>query len=149
MPAPARQPDGLPQREKPAPASERAPLDIARRIVELAEDKKAADIVLLDLTGLTTMTDSFVIASGGSERQPMSAEAAREQARAELRAAIREAASPEEAARIAGVPKPNSVHVPRWFAFAVAAVLVASPIANPRLTMMLHFWLMNVLMMGV
>jgi len=69
MPAPARQPDGLPQREKPAPASERAPLDIARRIVELAEDKKAAEIVLLDLGSLTTMADYFVICSGGSERQ--------------------------------------------------------------------------------
>jgi hypothetical protein len=60
-------------------------------------------------------------AGGGSKRQPMSAEAAREQARADLRAAIREAGSPEEAARLAGVPKPNSVHVPRWFAIAVAA----------------------------
>ena len=38
-------------------------------IVELAEDKKAADIVLLDLTGLTTVADHFVICSGGSERQ--------------------------------------------------------------------------------
>ncbi len=34
-----------------------------------AEDKKAADIVLLDLTGLTTLADAFVICSGGSERQ--------------------------------------------------------------------------------
>lgn len=48
---------------------ELAPLDIARRVVDLAEDKKAADIVLLDLTGLTTISDYFVIASGGSERQ--------------------------------------------------------------------------------
>jgi nicotinate-nucleotide adenylyltransferase len=65
--------DGLPTRA-PATgasvaASERPPLDIARRIVELAEDKKAADIVLLDLTGLTTLADAFVICSGGSERQ--------------------------------------------------------------------------------
>jgi ribosome-associated protein len=37
--------------------------------VELAEDKKAADIVLLDLTPLTTLADYFVICSGGSERQ--------------------------------------------------------------------------------
>jgi ribosome-associated protein len=44
-------------------------LELARTIVELAEDKKAADIVLLDLTGLTTVADYFVIASGGSERQ--------------------------------------------------------------------------------
>jgi ribosome-associated protein len=62
-------PDGLPTRETAAPASDRAPLDLARRIVELAEDKKAADIVLLDLVGLTTLADAFVICSGGSERQ--------------------------------------------------------------------------------
>ena len=61
--------DGLPKRKSKAPASDRSPLDIARRIVELAEDKKAADIVLLDLTGLTTLADAFVICSGGSERQ--------------------------------------------------------------------------------
>ena len=60
--------DGLPNRAAVA-ASERPPLDIARRVVELAEDKKAADIVLLDLTGLTTVADHFVICSGGSERQ--------------------------------------------------------------------------------
>ena len=75
-PIPAQPPrvpraDGLPKRAK-APAAtstERAPLELARRIVELAEDTKAADIVLLDLTGLTTMADYFVICSGGSERQ--------------------------------------------------------------------------------
>ena len=61
--------DGLPQRATAAPVDERPALDIARRIVELAEDKKAADIVLLDLTGLTTLADAFVICSGGSERQ--------------------------------------------------------------------------------
>jgi len=65
--------DGLPKRaaSKAAskPASAQAPLLLARRIVELAEDKKAADIVLLDLAGLTTMADYFVICSGGSERQ--------------------------------------------------------------------------------
>jgi ribosome-associated protein len=65
-------PDGLPKRtEGPARPGEdaRSPLDLARRIVELAEDKKAADIVLLDLSGLTTLADYFVICSGGSERQ--------------------------------------------------------------------------------
>ena len=77
---PARAPDGLPRRKTPtrraaarmpAPAAEpeRSALYLARRLVELAEDKKAADIVLLDLTGLTTVADYFVIASGGSERQ--------------------------------------------------------------------------------
>ena len=61
--------DGLPQRGSAASTTERNPLELARRIVELAEDKKAADIVLLDLGGLTTMADYFVICSGGSERQ--------------------------------------------------------------------------------
>lgn len=70
-PAPLTAPnaDGLPRRESPAPASEHAPLDLARRIVDLAEDKKAADIVLLELAPLTTLADYFVICSGGSERQ--------------------------------------------------------------------------------
>jgi len=64
-------PDGLPTRDTaaPKPKADRAPLDLARRIVELAEDKKAADIVLLDLGELTTLADAFVICSGGSERQ--------------------------------------------------------------------------------
>ena len=75
MTEPARNPSGLPNRApKVAKAAKAAEpempaLDLARRIVELAEDKKAADIVLLDLTGLTTVADYFVIASGGSERQ--------------------------------------------------------------------------------
>ncbi len=71
MTEPARSPIGLPNRpSEPVPAGiEVPPLELARRIVELAEDKKAADIVLLDLTGLTTVADYFVIASGGSERQ--------------------------------------------------------------------------------
>jgi ribosome-associated protein len=45
------------------------PLEIARKIVDAAEDKKAADIVLLDVSELTSMADYFVICSGGSERQ--------------------------------------------------------------------------------
>ena len=60
---------GLPHRDSPVPDTGMAPLDLARRIVELAEDKKAADIVLLDLGELTTVADAFVICSGGSERQ--------------------------------------------------------------------------------
>jgi ribosome-associated protein len=73
-PVPAQSPtvpraDGLPQRGVAAAPTERQPLELARRIVELAEDKKAADIILLDLAGQTTMADYFVICSGGSERQ--------------------------------------------------------------------------------
>jgi len=74
-PAAAPHSVGLPKRTRTAKAAkassatERPPLELARRIVELAEDKKAADIVLLDLAGLTTMADYFIICSGGSERQ--------------------------------------------------------------------------------
>lgn len=44
-------------------------LELARRIVDLAADKKAADIVLLEIGGLTTLADYFVICSASSERQ--------------------------------------------------------------------------------
>lgn len=60
---------GLPARERPAAVDGQDSLHIARRVVELAEDKKAADIVLLDISELTTLADAFVICSGGSERQ--------------------------------------------------------------------------------
>lgn len=60
---------GLPARTSPPPALDRDPLEVARRIVELAEDKKAADIVLLEIGALTTIADYLVICSGGSERQ--------------------------------------------------------------------------------
>jgi ribosome-associated protein len=63
--------DGLPRRATPARVQEpeRPPLELARRVVELAEDKKAADMVVLELAPLTTLADYFVICSGGSERQ--------------------------------------------------------------------------------
>ena len=44
-------------------------LALARRIVDLASDKKASDIVLLEIGGLTALADYFVICSGTSERQ--------------------------------------------------------------------------------
>ena len=61
-------PGGKTERDRtraPGEAAEEA----CRQRRELAEDKKAAEIVLLDLTPLTTIADYFVIASGGSERQ--------------------------------------------------------------------------------
>ncbi|HNP87326.1 MAG: ribosome silencing factor [Chloroflexi bacterium SZAS-1] len=42
---------------------------IARRAVELAEDKQASDIVMLDLQKLNAVADYFVICTGESERQ--------------------------------------------------------------------------------
>jgi ribosome-associated protein len=44
-------------------------LALARRIVDLASDKKASDIVLLEIGQLTTLADYFVICSAQSERQ--------------------------------------------------------------------------------
>lgn len=50
-------------------AIDEAVLQLTHRIVDLAADKKASDIVLLDVRGQTTMTDYFVICSGASDRQ--------------------------------------------------------------------------------
>jgi len=45
------------------------PTRLADEIAELASDKKAIDIVVLDLRGVVGYSDFFVIASGGTERQ--------------------------------------------------------------------------------
>src|SRR6478672_8783534 len=42
---------------------------LARRTVELAEDKLASDIVMLDLHNLNAIADYFVICTGESDRQ--------------------------------------------------------------------------------
>jgi ribosome-associated protein len=44
-------------------------LDLAKRVVDLAEDKQASDIVLLDIRPISPVADYFVICSGNSERQ--------------------------------------------------------------------------------
>jgi ribosome-associated protein len=44
-------------------------LELAKRVVELAEEKRAADIVLLDIRPVSMVADYFVICSGNSERQ--------------------------------------------------------------------------------
>jgi ribosome-associated protein len=45
------------------------PEELAGAIVELAADRKAVDIVQLDLRGMIGYTDYFVICSGRTERQ--------------------------------------------------------------------------------
>ena len=45
------------------------PITVARRIVELADEKQASDIILLDLRALAAFTDYFVICSADNERQ--------------------------------------------------------------------------------
>jgi ribosome-associated protein len=52
----------------PTPDSIEA-LNLARRIVDLAADKLASDIVLLDIRGVSLIADYFVIATVGSDRQ--------------------------------------------------------------------------------
>jgi len=42
---------------------------LARRVVDLAEDKQAHDIIMLDIHRLSTIADYFVICSGDNERQ--------------------------------------------------------------------------------
>ena len=73
MSDPARQPrrTGLPARTRPPepPPDRKEALASARRAVELAADKKASDIILLEVAALTTVADYFVICSGASERQ--------------------------------------------------------------------------------
>jgi ribosome-associated protein len=50
-----------------APAPDSAAL--AERIAEIASDKKAIDIRVIDLRGIVSYTDFFVICSGNTERQ--------------------------------------------------------------------------------
>lgn len=42
---------------------------LARRIVDLAEDKQAHEIILLDIRSQSTIADYFVICSGDNDRQ--------------------------------------------------------------------------------
>ena len=43
--------------------------DVARLVVDLASEKQASDIVMLDLRQISLLADYFVICSAGSERQ--------------------------------------------------------------------------------
>jgi ribosome-associated protein len=45
------------------------PNELARLIVQLASDKKAEDIVMLDIHALSIIADYFVICTGTSDRQ--------------------------------------------------------------------------------
>ncbi|HLZ27756.1 MAG TPA: ribosome silencing factor [Chloroflexota bacterium] len=61
-------------RRGPVPPREATPdsvaaLNLARGIVDLASDKQASDIVLLDIRGVSLIADYFVICTVGSERQ--------------------------------------------------------------------------------
>lgn len=45
------------------------PVELAKRIVEIAADKQATDVVLLDTRKVCSFADYFVICSGDSDRQ--------------------------------------------------------------------------------
>jgi ribosome-associated protein len=51
----------------PETASSPLPADLARRAAQLCLDLKANDVVMLNLKGVSDMTDYFVIASGTSD----------------------------------------------------------------------------------
>ncbi|QRK13035.1 ribosome silencing factor [Archangium violaceum] len=54
----------------PAPRAENPRAHaLARKIGNLLSDKKASDIVILDVRGMTSYADYFVVASGESDRQ--------------------------------------------------------------------------------
>jgi ribosome-associated protein len=47
---------------------------LARRIAEKALDKKARDVIALDMRGVVSYTDFFVICTGNTERQTQAIE---------------------------------------------------------------------------
>lgn len=61
------------QTSRPAQSAERTPATVAElpadlaRAVELAADRKAQDLIVLDLRGLSNATDYFLLASGTSD----------------------------------------------------------------------------------
>jgi ribosome-associated protein len=55
--------------EPPTPEQAAAAQALAKRIANLVLDKKAQDVTVLDVRGLTSYADFFVLASGESERQ--------------------------------------------------------------------------------
>src|SRR6478609_2920393 len=54
------------RRERP---TELTPLEEARRIAAVAQEKLAKDVVILDMRPVCTYTDYFVICTGGNPRQ--------------------------------------------------------------------------------
>ena len=54
---------------KPANTTSITPLEAARLAVDVASDKQATDIVLLDVAEVSGFTDFMVVMSGGTARQ--------------------------------------------------------------------------------
>ncbi len=66
---PARKKVALAPAAPPAPPENPQAHALARKIAHLLSDKKALDIVILDVRGMTSYADYFVVASGESDRQ--------------------------------------------------------------------------------
>lgn len=58
-----------PARQAEKPGTPGASFDAAKVAAEAAVDKKAEEVVILDVRGLTSYADYFVVASGTSDRQ--------------------------------------------------------------------------------
>lgn len=44
-------------------------LDIVKKAVDALRDKKAEDVTVIDITGISTVADYFIIANGGNQNQ--------------------------------------------------------------------------------
>jgi ribosome-associated protein len=58
-----------PESIEPGDARPLTPIEHARRIAELAQEKLAADVVILDMRPVCSYTDYFVICTGQNPRQ--------------------------------------------------------------------------------
>jgi ribosome-associated protein len=60
----------MPRRTAPTPAEvTQSGIEFARQAAHIADDNRAEDVLVLDLRGLTSIADFFVIATGSSDRQ--------------------------------------------------------------------------------
>ncbi len=72
---PARRKTAVKKKKVLAPEAAAAPAEnpkahaLARKMAHLLSDKKAVDVVILDVRGMTSYADYFVVASGESDRQ--------------------------------------------------------------------------------
>jgi ribosome-associated protein len=58
-----------PRKAAKAPSAPASALDFAHRAIDAVEDKKATQIVLLDVHAVSMFTDYFLLCNGESERQ--------------------------------------------------------------------------------
>lgn len=59
----------MPTKSEPTGSQGLDPDDLAKRSADLMLDKKAGDVVIMDLRGLTSVTDFFVMGTGESDVQ--------------------------------------------------------------------------------